>query len=74
MRSTLRIVKERGCEYCRDDSNMLFGHVEQIGTNDELGCLLLRCPRCKWLYEKDWRDDPIHISSESAHERYAFEA
>ena len=28
---------------------MRFGHVEQVASNEDTG-LLLRCPRCGWLY------------------------
>jgi len=40
-----------GCDYCRDDQNRLFGHVTQIGSNEERGTILIRCPRCGALYE-----------------------
>jgi len=40
-----------GCDYCRDDQNRFFGHVTQIGSNEERRMLLLRCPRCGALYE-----------------------
>jgi hypothetical protein len=40
-----------GCAYCADDTNRFFGHVTQIGSSDETGSLLLRCPRCSSLYE-----------------------
>jgi hypothetical protein len=40
-----------GCDYCRDDQNRLFGHVTQIGTDEQRGMILLRCPECGALYE-----------------------
>jgi hypothetical protein len=40
-----------GCEYCADDQNRLFGHVTQIGSDEERQMILLRCPRCAALYE-----------------------
>ena len=42
-----------GCEYCRDDQNRWYGHVTQIGSSEDRGTLLLRCPLCHALYE-DW--------------------
>jgi hypothetical protein len=44
---------DRGCEFCADDRNMFYGHVEQVASNDVLGTLLLRCPRCGTFYEQD---------------------
>jgi len=40
-----------GCDFCRDDSNRLFGHVTQVGSNDSRRMILIRCPRCGTLYE-----------------------
>ena len=42
---------DRGCDYCADDANMYFGHVEQVASNEAAQMLLLRCPRCGSLYE-----------------------
>jgi hypothetical protein len=42
---------EFGCDYCADDQNRFFGHVEQIASSEVTGSLLLRCPRCASLYE-----------------------
>ena len=47
-----RLSAEYGCEYCADPSHMLYGHVVQIGSNAQLRILLLRCPRCRSLYEQ----------------------
>jgi len=33
---------DRGCD---SDDNMFIGHVEQIGCDEQMGTLLLRCPR-----------------------------
>jgi uncharacterized C2H2 Zn-finger protein len=44
-------MSDRGREYCAADDNMCFGHVEQIGSSDSLRKILLRCPRCGWLYQ-----------------------
>jgi len=43
--------RDRGCDYCADDDNMLYGHVEQIASSDERRALLLRCPHCRSMYE-----------------------
>src|SRR5262249_25263496 len=51
-------MQERGCDYCRADSNMFYGHVEQMAASDERRTVLLRCPQCGWLYEDDQRSDP----------------
>jgi hypothetical protein len=40
-----------GCEYCADDQNRFFGHVEQIADDEERRMILIRCPRCGTLYE-----------------------
>jgi hypothetical protein len=40
-----------GCDYCRDEQNRLYGHVTQIADSEERGMILLRCPRCRALYE-----------------------
>jgi hypothetical protein len=39
-------VSERGCDFCSDDQNMYYGHVEQVASSDVRGSLLLRCPLC----------------------------
>lgn len=44
-----------GCDYCRDDQNRFYGHVTQVGSNDERKTLLLCCPRCGSLYENSAR-------------------
>jgi hypothetical protein len=43
--------RDFGCDYCADTDNRRYGHVTQIGTHAELSLLLLRCPRCRALYE-----------------------
>ncbi len=65
-------MSDRGCEYCADDANMYFGHVAQIGSNETLRKLLLRCPRCGWLYEASASGpkDATHISATDAAERF----
>lgn len=40
-----------GCDYCADDQNRWFGHVEQIADDEERRMILIRCPRCGTLYE-----------------------
>jgi hypothetical protein len=63
-------VSERGCNYCADDDNMYFGHVEQIGSSEALQMILLRCPRCGWLYQASASgpNDATRISSADAAE------
>lgn len=46
-----RDVVNFGCDYCADDQNRFFGHVEQVADNEERGMILIRCPRCGALYE-----------------------
>ena len=46
-----RADPDRGCEYCADDANLYFGHVEQIAGDEANRTLLLRCPRCGSFYE-----------------------
>jgi hypothetical protein len=40
-----------GCDYCEDDQNRFYGHVKQLAADDARDRILLRCPRCKALYE-----------------------
>lgn len=47
----LRRVYRRGCAYCADDSNMNVGHLEQPAGSEGRKEILLRCPKCGWLYE-----------------------
>jgi hypothetical protein len=65
-------MAERGCEYCADDQNMYFGHVVQIGSSEASGRLLLKCPRCGWLYERSprGRNDATRISAAEAATRF----
>lgn len=60
-------VESRGCDFCRDDQNMRFGHVEQVSSNEDKG-LLLRCPRCGWLYldPSDGITEPFPIDRSDA--------
>ncbi len=63
---------ERGCDYCRADSNMLNGHVEQVASSEAHRTVLLRCSHCEWLYEDDQRSEPVPISAEDASERFGY--
>ena len=65
---------ERGCDYCSNDDNMYYGHVEQIASSEVTRTLLLRCPRCGWLYEASPRGaaDARRIADDAAHERFVF--
>jgi hypothetical protein len=42
---------EYGCDYCADDDNRLYGHVQQVASDEDRGFILLQCPRCDALYE-----------------------
>jgi hypothetical protein len=42
-------MEYRGCDFCRDDENMSCGPVSQVASSESVG-VLLRCPRCAWLY------------------------
>jgi hypothetical protein len=60
-----------GCDYCADDANRLYGHVDQIGTHADLSLLLLRCPRCGTLYEMSGDGAAtIRLSLAQARQRY----
>ena len=48
---TIGYEVEFGCSYCADEQNRWYGHVPQIGSSEERGLILLRCPRCGALYE-----------------------
>lgn len=63
-------MPERGCDYCADTSNMSFGHVKQVAVSEERGTVLLRCPRCLWLYEDNQQGDPVRVSA--SHAEHAF--
>jgi len=56
---TRRIKIEFGCDYCAEDQNRWYGHVTQIGVDNERGTILLRCPRCGALYETTVDDDQL---------------
>jgi hypothetical protein len=43
-------VVDFGCDYCRDDSNRFFGHLDQIGSSEERWMILLRRPKCGALF------------------------
>lgn len=60
-------VEQRGCDFCGDDQNMHFGHVEQVASSEAKG-LLLRCPRCGWLYldPRDGITEPYPIDRSDA--------
>jgi hypothetical protein len=53
---------------------MYFGHVEQVASNEDRHTVLVRCPRCAWLYEMaPAAPCNAHALSElEARERYAF--
>jgi hypothetical protein len=61
---------QRGCDYCADSQNMDFGHVVQIGSSQSRRTVLIRCPRCGWLYEDDQVGEPVHVTEAEAAERF----
>ena len=63
-------MEERGCDYCRSDSNMLFDHV--VAVSEQRGTVLIRCPQCGWLYEDDQRSEPVHLSDDDARQRFGY--
>lgn len=66
-------VDERGCDYCRDDQNLHFGHVVPVASDEDKG-VLLRCPHCGWLYLDpcDGLSDPRHIDTDTAARWFGF--
>jgi hypothetical protein len=48
---------EFGCDYCADDQNRWFGHLAQLGSDEDRQVILLRCPRCGSLYENAPKGD-----------------
>lgn len=40
-----------GCEFCADDQNRLYGHIDQLASDEARQMILLRCPRCGAFYE-----------------------
>ena len=62
---------EFGCDSCRDDQNRWYGHLDQLGSNED-GLILLRCPRCSSLYENTaggW-DATRRLTKDEAHGRF----
>ena len=43
-------IDARGCGHCAQDKNLLEGDVQLLSVVDDNGLVLLRCPRCSWLY------------------------
>ena len=66
-------VDDRGCDYCRDDQNMHYGHVEQVASNEDRG-VLLRCPQCGWLYldPSDGLSEPRPLDAANAASWFGF--
>lgn len=61
-----------GCDYCADDQNRWYGHLEQIGSSEERRMILLRCPKCETLYENTPKGDDTtrRLSETEAAELY----
>lgn len=71
----LSCMSERGCEFCRDDQNLHFGHVEQVASIEDRG-LLLRCPRGGWLYldPSNGVTEPTHMDADDAASLFGYDA
>lgn len=44
------VTEAFGCEYCADETNHRFGHLDQVATHATESALLLRYARCGSLY------------------------
>ena len=53
-----------GCGYCRDARNRRNGNVTQIARDGTSRMILLRCSRCRALYEVDTAEDITRRLSE----------
>jgi hypothetical protein len=62
---------DRGCEFCADETNLLYGHVPQVGSSEGRRTVLLRCPRCGSWYEQD-PDSGSTIRRDEQHARAYF--
>jgi uncharacterized C2H2 Zn-finger protein len=53
---------------------MYYGHVEQVASNESTRTLLLRCPRCGWLYEASavGKKDARRITEDAASLRFDY--
>ena len=69
---TVSAVPERGCDYCRSELNLFYGHVEQVASNEARRTVLLRCPKCGWLYEDDLRKEPVHVGTDDPREWFEY--
>jgi hypothetical protein len=60
-------MEYRGCAFCREDRNMHFGSVSRVASSEWVG-VLLRCPRCGWLYldPRDGFTEPFPIEGRDA--------
>lgn len=68
-------ARARGCAYCSVDLNIVAGDVQQLAIRDDQRAVLLRCPRCEWLYEAPVSDEsiePAHLTEAQARETYVF--
>jgi len=63
---------EFGCDYCADDQNRWHGHVTQIGSDETRQMILLRCPRCRALYENapQGEDETRRLTEDEARTLY----
>ncbi|HZC73949.1 MAG TPA: hypothetical protein VE442_24900 [Jatrophihabitans sp.] len=66
----------RGCAYCSVDAHLVAGDVQQVAVRDDQRAVLLRCPRCGWLYVASVSDghlDPEHLTEAQARESFVFD-
>ena len=65
-------TQDFGCGYCADNQNRWYGHVPQIGSDEDRQLILLRCPRCGALYENSPRgaDQTRRLTEEEARALY----
>jgi hypothetical protein len=61
-----------GCGYCADDQNRLYGHLDQLDSDETRQMILLRCPRCGTYYENTPRgeDKTRRLTPEEADHLY----
>jgi hypothetical protein len=73
-RDSVNDQQSRGCPYCAVDAHLVAGDVQQVAVRDDQQTALLRCPRCRWLYEIQITGSPIQarrVSEGQALEEYA---
>jgi hypothetical protein len=67
-------ARARGCDYCAVDAHLLTGDVQQVAVRVDQQRMLLRCPRCVWLYEMAVDAEPgdaRHVTQAQALQHYS---